>query len=429
MRMISHVAVAALLATGATALTTVPAFAQKKGKEAAAAGPQLKLTDEVRKAASAAQTALAAKDTATALTQLQTAEPAAKTDDDRYIISALRLQAMATSTSDQTTMIPILDQLIANPKTPTTDLPRYTYFRGALAFQQKKYQEALPFLTRARDLGYQDPNLQLQIAQSQVSTGNVGGGVGEIEKSIEADIAAGKKPPEDVYNYAIAQLYKSGDRAGTAQWLQRLVKAYPTPQNWRKVLVIYRDGAEKTKPLDRGQKLDLYRLMRAAKALADQTDYLEYADLAYQGGLPYETKAVIDEGKATGKLPAANGTATRLTTDANNAIKIDTPLATLEKNARSGANGKSAAGTADVFYAQGNYARAIELYNLALQKGGVDASEVNLRLGAAYAQSGQKDQAKAAFAKVTGAPRSDIAGFWQQYLDLGSAGTAAVAAQ
>lgn len=422
MKLISHAALVAILATGVSAaMIATPAVAQKKKKEkeaAAAAAPALNLSEAVRKPIAEAQKALAAKDNATAATQIAAAEAVAKSDDDRYAVAALKLPLVA-SDPDRSKLIEVLDVLVNNPKTPPADLTRYTYFRGALPFEQKKYGEALPYLTKARDMGYQDSNLSLQIAQSMIETGDVTGGIAEIDKAIAAEEAAGKKAPQAWYDYAIAKLYtaKQGDQ--TAAWLQRTVKAYPTAQNWRKVILVYRDAHDQkaAKPLDNGQRLDLFRLMRATKALADQSDYLEYADLAYRAGLPYEAKAVVQEGKATGKIPATSTSATRLLADSEAAIKADAPLATIEKQAQTG-NGKAAMGAADVNLALGNNAKAAELYKLALSKGGVDASEANLRLGQALTLGGDQDGARTAFQGVTTAPRSEIAGFWTQWIEI-----------
>lgn len=428
MKFVSTAALAAVLMTGVavTAIASPAAAVQKKKKGEEAGAPQLKLSEEVRKPVAAAQAALAAKDTATATTQLAAAEAVAKTDDETYIVNALKIQLLANGT-DRTQLIPILDKLIANPKTPAADLPRLTYFRGALPFEQRKYAEALPYLQKAQSLNYQSTDLSLQIAQALVETGNVTGGITEIDKAIKAEEAAGKKAPQEWYNYAIAKLYTANQGQQTAAWLQRSVKAYPTAQNWRKVILVYRDAHEGKggKPLANTEKMDLYRLMRATKALADRGDYIEYADLAYRAGLPYETKAVIQEGQATGKIPAGDKLGTELLTLAGQSIAKDTPLATLEKQAGTAATGKPAMSTADVYLAQGQFAKAVPLYKLALQKGGVDASEANLRLGQALVQSGDAAGARAALALVTTAPRSEIAGFWTNWLELGPSMTAA----
>ncbi len=418
---------AAALSLGiAGAIVATPAVAQKKPKKGEApAGPQLKLSEPVRKAMAAAQ---AATDDATKLTNIAAAEAAATTDDDRYVVAASKLPIVAKG-ADRQALLPLLDTLIANPKTPSADLGRLTYFRGALAFEQKKSAEALPYFMKARALGFTSADLPLQIAQAQVDSGNVPAGVAEINTAITAEAAAGRKAPEAWYNYAIGKLYGTGDRAATAEWMRKAIVAYPTPQNWRKMILIYRDSVAKgAAPLDRGQKLDLFRLMRVTQALADQNDYLEYADLAFQGGLPTESMRVIDEGKAQGKIPAANATATRIRADAVTAAKAEGSLAALEKNAAASANGRTALGTADAYLALGQFDKAVPLYRLALTKGSVDTSVVNLRLGQALAQSNQKAEAKTAFAGVTSGANKDIAGLWTQWIDMGSAAPTAVAA-
>lgn len=422
MKSISKVALAALLSTGVVSTAiAVPAAAQKKNDKAAQ-GP--KLSDAVRKPLAAAQTALTAKDYATALSQAATAEPLATTDEEKYFVAAIQLQATAPS-NDLQKLAPILDKLIANPKTPAAQLGQYNFLRGEAAFQQKKYAEALPYLNKAQELGYQNEALQLRIASANIETGNTAGGLAAIEKTINDEIAAGKKPSEDLYNYALGKVYRK-DPAATSQWSMRKLKAYPTAKNWREAILIYRDGGAK---LERGQQLDLFRLMRATKSLADRGDYLEYADLAYISGYPVEAKAVLDEGKATGKLPAGDTSAARLTTDVNNAIKNEGSMTALETKAKASANGKLALTTGDAYLGMGQPAKALEMYEVAKQKGGVDASELALHTGAAYSQSGQKDQARAAFQSITAAgPRKDMAAFWIQYLDTGVAGSTAVAA-
>src|SRR3546814_19870181 len=74
---------AALVMTAGGLVVTAPALAKDKKQEQQ--GPQLKLGDAVRKAAVAAQTALQAKDYATAQTNVDAVLAAATNDDERYI--------------------------------------------------------------------------------------------------------------------------------------------------------------------------------------------------------------------------------------------------------------------------------------------------------------------------------------------------------
>jgi hypothetical protein len=431
MKFVSKAALAAAVTVGlAGAAVSSPALAQKKSKkdEAATAAngqPQLKLSEPFRKQAAVMQTAAAAGDTVALQAAVDAATPLATTDDEKYFLAAVQLPVVAKA-NDRVKLAGLLDTLIANPKTPPASIAQYNYLRGEFFAEQKKWAEALPYLTRARDLGHKTEDLSLRIAQAHVEAGNVPAGIAELQRAVDAEAAAGRKAPESWYNYGVARLYTSGDRAGATTWMKRALVAYPTPQNWRKTIIIFRDNAAKGQAaLTRPQKLDLFRLMRASGALADQNDYLEYADLAFQAGVPVEAMRVIDEGKTQGKLPAANATAARIRAEAAAAAKLETPLATLERNAASAANGRTAAGTGDAYLANGEPAKAIPLYRLALQKGGVDAQQVNLRLGMALALSGAKPDAKTTLAGVNQGANADIAGLWTQWVDM--SGGAAVA--
>ena len=96
-------------------------------------------------------------------------------------------------------------------------------------------------------------------------------------------------------------------------WARKWLTAYPSPKNWRDVIISYGFSNDSPVKLDTPQKIDLFRLMRASKSLADQNDYMEYAQYATDKGLPAEAAAVLKEGMATGKIPAGNATAKDMT--------------------------------------------------------------------------------------------------------------------
>jgi len=128
----------------------------------------------------------------------------------------------------------------------------------------------------------------------------------------------------------------------------------------------------------------------------------------------------LKEGIASGKIPASNANAKAQLAAANSAIQRDGSLASSEKTAMSAKDGRIAASTADAYLGQNNYAKAAELYRTALSKGGVDANEVNTRLGIALAKSGDKAGAQTAFSAVTGQPRAGIAALWSTWAQVGS---------
>jgi len=97
---------------------------------------------------------------------------------------------------------------------------------------------------------------------------------------------------------------------------------------------------------------------------------------------------------------------------------IGASISVSEKAANAaGATGKPAAGAGDAYLGYGEDAKAIPFYKMALQKGSVDADQVNTRLGIALARSGQKDEARK-YLSAVGGVRSDIAKYWLLYVDL-----------
>lgn len=422
MRIVSITALAAVLAIGTATLTlaTDPASAQDK-KGAAAPAPQI--SAEFRTAALAAETALKARDFAGADAQLKIAEPLAISDDEKYFFHALRVPT-AANLKQNDPLNASLDALIANPKTPADQLPRFTFLRGNQAFAAKDFARVPPLLTRARELGYRDDNLELMLAQSYFEQRNVPAGLAEIDRAIKAKEAAGQKAPSSWYEIGVARTATGADRVLADQWLRRWLAAYPTTTNWHKTVSYYRDGP--TAKFDTLQRIDLFRLQRAANALVARSDYLDYAQATSTRGLFDETRTVLNAGFDSGRLPKTDPDAKKLLTEAEARIRAEGSLAAGETRARAAANGVSAAGVGNAYLGQGNYAKAIEMHEVALQKGGVDAAEVTTRLGIAQALAGQKDAARATFAKVTTAPRAGIAQMWTTWLDVGS--TAAPAA-
>ncbi|UVO49151.1 tetratricopeptide repeat protein [Sphingomonas sp. SUN019] len=421
MKTMSRTAIAAALfaSVGGLALTA-PAIAKEKKEEAKA--PGLKLSKEIVKQASEAQTALNAKDYATAEPLVAQVEAGAKTDDDRYISSVFRYMLAAGKMTaaggaiNESQLVGPLDALIANPKTPATDLPRFVFQRGVIAYNAKKPQEALTFFQRAQQLGYSDPNLALQLTKLKFESGDIAGGSAELQKTMAAQTAAGTKPEESLYRYAIAQTHQKKMGAETTAWLKRYAIAYPNSKTWRDVAFTYGLQQQGVVTLDKGQKVDLYRLLRQTKSLADQYDYEIYAQFAIDLGLPHEAKAVLAEGKAAGKIPADSATANDLMKAADLGVKNEGSLAPLEAKGKAG-NAKLAASTGDVYLGAGDNAKAADLYRAALTKPGVDADTVNTRLGIALAKLGDKEGAKAAFAAVKTAPRAEIGALWTTYLD------------
>ena len=421
--MIRLPALALVAALAGVALT--PALAKDK-KADAAAGPQL--SPAFRTAAIAAQDAIKANNPAAAEPQVVTLEGLAKSDDEKYYAASLRLQLEAQKEKaqqaanpnaevDESALRAPLEVLIASPRTAPDARANFAFERARLSYNAKQYADAVTWFTKAKQLGNTDPQLDLLTSQAKLQAGDTAGGLADLNAKIDQMTAAGQKVPEDYYKYALSTSVKKGSHADALNWMKRWLAAYPSPENWHTALDIYAvDPKSSISKLDKQQLIDVFRLLRQAKSLGDEYNYVIYAQDVIDVGLPDEAKTVIGEGRATGKVPT-NATSTGLLADAAKAISNEGSLTTLEARAKTAPDGKLASQTGDAYLGKGDYAKAIALYQVALQKGGVNADAVNTHLGIALAASGDKAGAKTAFGAVTTGTRGEIAGLWTFWLD------------
>lgn len=420
MTFVSKAALAALLGMGATLAVAAPADAQRKKKDEAPAAPQIQVSEAFRTAALAADAAIKAKNFAVADQQIAAMQAAMTpgNPDEGYFLAQLKV-SNAQAKNDRPGLAAAIDELLASPKLKPEERGGLYYNRGVLALDTKQTDVAVQNFERARQAGYNEPDLELRLASIAIQKGQVDQGLASLEKVMAARKAAGQPVPPGWYDLAISQLYRSKRPVEAGQWARRKLAEYPTQANWRTVLALFRDRADnKGATLGNQARVDVMRLMRDTKSLADQNDYLDYAQTTQDIGLPYETVAVIDEGRASGKIPASAPAFNTLKASAQTQIKNEGSATALETRAKSGANGRAALAAGNVYLATGNNAKAVELYNLALQKGGIDADEANTRIGIAHARAGQAAEAKAALAKVsTTGPRAEIASFWTFYVD------------
>lgn len=416
MKSVSTMALGLALALGATVtLGAQPAFA----KEAKKAKPaKITLSKGAREAAAAAQTALAANDTATAATHLAALKAAATTEDDKYFYGSLTYD-LGGKTKNPAQQLEGIDAMLASGKVDSAQQPNFYFAQGQLAYQNKQMAKAEAALKQAIQLGAPDPSAYALLIEALNHNGKPAEAVETLEAVVAKQKAAGQAVPSEWYGrgLSIALAAKTKDpatqaklAAATGRLTQSWIESYPTKTNWRDTLIIYRD----VNKIDADQELDLMRLMRTAGALNGERDYMDYVQATYLR-FPGEAKAVLEEGSQAGFVNLSAGNAKEIYVIVKGKIAAD--KASLSKSA---ASGRTALATGDAYLGYNDWASAIELYRMALAKGGVDANVVNTRLGMALARSGQKDAAKQALAQVTG-PRAGLARYWMIYLDKSAA--------
>jgi tetratricopeptide (TPR) repeat protein len=404
----------ALAMVAGGAVLAAPAIAQKKKEAAQPAAPEgrtFNLSKEERAAIGPFQAAVVAKDFAKAATLLPAAQAAAKGSDARYILANLQLQMVAGGT-DYAAQAAAVEAMIQSGGVLPADLPKLYRGLAGLYTNLNQSDRAAAAYQKLAELEPNSIEAVLMLAEARARENKPAEAVSMIERAITTAKTAGQTVPENWYKRALKFAYEGKLPAQTLKLSRDLVAAYPSADNWRDALTIYRQQAN----LDKAAETDVLRLLRAAKALKGDSDFLTLASHLNDAGLPGESKAVVEEGVRADPKRAAKDYFRSLLGSTSGRVGADrAALPSLETKAMAAANGKLALSTADAFYGYGDYAKAAALYRAALQKGGVDSNVANTRLGAALALAGQRAEAEAAFRAITG-PRAEIAAYWMLWL-------------
>ena len=406
MKLISTAALAAALAVGGIALAGLqPAEAKKAAAPAAA-----KYSPAIQQNLPVAQKARNAGDVAAAKTALAAAEAGVQTPDDKFQVGVEKVQ-LGQKIQDQAMVSQGLDLALGSGSSQMTpDIEKQLVANQAVfAYQAHDYAKADAAFTRAVALDPANGDQIVSLAEIKNLEGKTAEAFPLIDQAIAAKKQSGQPVPEDWYKRAFALAVNGKNVEAANRFGPIWVAAYPSATNWRDALITYRDMNR----ADPQAELDIFRLMRAAHALNGERDFFEYANSAYNKGLPGEAAGVLGEGTATNMIKGSSPALTELKSLSSTKIAADkASLAGSATRAQAAATGKPAASTADAYLGYGDYAKAATLYQAALQKGGVDTDAVNTRLGIALARSGQKAAALEAFGKVTSPVRKGVAGYW-----------------
>ncbi|RKF23518.1 hypothetical protein D6851_03400 [Altericroceibacterium spongiae] len=350
---------------------------------------------------------------------------AVKTEDDRFAAGQLIL-SMGSKSKDPALQRQGLEMMLQSGKVPAEQVGQFQFFVGNLAYQEKDYEAARTALKAAADAGYTENDPQGLIIESYFAEGKNAEGVSYLENVVKQRQAAGQQVPDNWLLRGLKVAYENSLADESVTLSSLLVKNTPTQQNWVNGLQVVRA----THDWDDPASLDFLRLMRATNTLTTQRDYIDYIEAADARMLPNEVLSLVNEGIEAGVVPADETYFSEAKSIAQDRAEDDREATMdLVDEANSAADGVTARGAADSFMSFDDYANAEKMYQVALQKGGVDNERVLTRLGIVQIKQGKYDEGKATLAKVTG-PRKAIAEMWSTYADVeANGGVQAVPAQ
>ena len=417
MRFVTPVALALALALTGGAVSA-PAMA----KEKKAGAPKLNVSPDVIKSLQMAQEAEKKQDFAAAKAALADADSKAKSPDDKYQVGAIKLN-LSIASKDAALQSEALTQMLESGKTPPEQLGQFSAVAADQALQAKNYDLAITRGQAAIQANYKPDQVNVTLAQSyfgKAGTANPSAeparglnqqGLVALKAAINATKAAGGQVPAQWYQIGVGRA-AAARLPETTEWAKLAYQAAPSGENLRTLIRLFQQSNPN---ITNRENLDVLRLMAASGGLVVAGDYLEYGEMASKTGIYGEVKSAIDAGRAKGVLKGTAGA--DLYSTATPKIAGDkSSLGSAEADARKAANGKIAAATADAYLGYGDYAKAAAMFELAKQKGGVDADEINTRLGIAKALGGDAASAKAAFQSVQAGTRKQIAELWLAYL-------------
>ena len=396
---------------------------EKKGKEAAAPVAAKK---NYSKPFIAAYTPVAnllnkTKDAAAAKAEFPKVVAAIGNDDDRYEAGILAIN-IGAPLKDLAFQEQGIDLLLASTSTSPELKKEYTFRKGAIAYDGKKFPEAEKYMVDAYNLGHRGNNIEFLISNAMSQQNKDADAVAWIGKAIESSKAAGTVNKAYVVRAANLSA-KAKNYAGAANFYKELVVTENNPDYWHDAIAFF----DRSRNFNPEESLDLMRLMRVTNGLRFQQEYAGYLDsLSYIGvRYPAEAVSVLEEGFSKGVISRSNVTFSERFNEAKARLAEDTrTLPGTIAPAKASAKGMLASLTADSFFSHKDYKTAKELYESALSKApvldkdGVDQSDrTRFRLAMSKTMLGDYASAKADFAQITGANRKAIAEYWMMYIN------------
>lgn len=394
----------------------------KKGKEAAPAAPKKNYSKPFIAAYMPVANLLnKTKDAAAAKAEFPKVVAAIGNDDDRYEAGILAIN-IGAPLKDLAFQEQGIDLLLASASTPVELKKEYTFRKGAIAYDGKKFADAEKYMIDAYNLGHRANNIEFLISNAMSQQNKDADAISWIGKAIEASKAAG--PVNKAYVVRAANLSaKTKNYAGAANFYKELVVAENNPDYWHDALAFF----DRSREFNPEETLDVMRLMRATNGLRFQQEYAAYLDsLSYIGvRYPAEAVSVLDEGFAKGVISRNNVTFSERYNEAKARLTEDTrTLSGTIAPAKASPKGMLASLTADSFFSHKDYKTAKELYESALSKGpvldkdgGDQTDRTRFRLAMSKAMLGDYAGAKADFAMISGANRKAMAEYWTTYIN------------
>ena len=381
-------------------LGALAAYAQAP---AAPAAPTIRA--EIAPPMQAAQKALADKQYALALQQLQLAEAVpGRTPYETYMVERMRFLA-SVGLGDAAGTLKALEAALATEQAePDMRAPLMDQASDA-AYVLKDYPKSVLWARRAIDAGARDDATRLRLGQALYLQDQFPAAAQVLDQLAAHQRSEGRMPGEQQLRLQASNLLKMGDEAGYARVLEDLLRVAPRPEIWsdRLVRLLRQPG------FDEALVLDLLRLSRRVGALANAQADVEYAELALRAGFPAEALTALEAGDSAGRLGQGVDAAAHkaLRTRVQRQAREDRAAQAPDAPALLARDPTLAFNAAWAQYTTGQRAAGIDLMRKALERLPARSGSARLRLATALTDAGDLAQARTLLSGLRDARAND----------------------
>jgi len=383
---------------------------------AGVSGASAQMSTAVSQPLGKAKSFLAAHRFKEAMAQVNTASAHATNESERFIIEEMRA-SIASESGDKATAQRTYATLLASGKLPASEQIKLLQAEFSMAYAEKNYTGAIGWLNKYFAAGGNAPEMRNYLILAYYESKDYATAAKLQSQQIAAVIRARQRPTEVQLQTLARCQDEMHDQAGFQNTMIQLVTYYPKPDYWANLV----HNVEVSPGFSSRMTLDLDRLKMALGLITASADYMEMAELALQGPLPGEAKAILDKGYAANILGTGPEAARELRLRnlvAKTYASEPAAMAKKETDAQGEHDGNPLVSVGEEYVSYGQYDKGIPLIEAGIAKDDLrHPDDTKLHLGLAYMQAGKKPQAIKALHTVAGKDGSAaLARLWILYL-------------
>lgn len=381
------------LMAGATVVTAPAAYAQNKTSK------------EFGQPFNEARTLIQAKNFTGALPKIEQAAPHAKSPAEKLAVEQLRT-AVYAGTGNKQKLITSLEAQLALGGLPAETVKSHKRTILGLYGEVGNDAKALSLTKEFLNAYGGDSALYAFVGSRAFQAKNYADAIEYSGKAIDQARKEGKRPDERWFNIEARSYFDQGQMDKYYASLERAAAVYPK-DDYFKALIQRAEKAPKFSRIE--SELDLYRAQVAAGLKLTDAEQFRMGEAAYSARLPAEAeiymKPLADKGYIGGPNDKNATRNKKLWTDIQTQAKAEKGggIEGSIKDAEKASTGAVFADVGEAYFGLGDYAKAAELIQKGIDKGGMKPEELanaQLRLGIAQYKGGQKDAAKKTWAAI-----------------------------